>query len=201
MFELHNLPLGPSNPAAYPSEYVAQTVLEDDKFSHYPGLGCDFHESLESSLYCSQSICQRLVLSLTAACNPIYNLGLRRNDHLPPNQAVTKPKIELSKCNYVKSERINRYVPTPGGITLGPQTFNPKIDVEHRDKDNVYFPGHMSDTKTATRPPVSWGGRPGVGSLGLERLDLASEMMFPALSGFPGRDIRTGKGTGVIMKK
>ena len=201
MFELHNLPMGLSHPAAYPSEYVAQTVLEDDKFSHHSGLGCDFHESLESFHYCSQSICQRLVLSLTATCNPIYNLGLRRNDHLPPNQAVTKPKIELSKCNYVKSERINRYVPTLGGITLGPQTFNPKVDVEHRDKDNVYFPGHMSDTKTTARAPVSWGGRPGVGSLGLERLDLTSEMMFPALSGFPGRDIRTGKGTGVIMKK
>ena len=131
-------------------------------------------------------------MSLTATCNPIYNLGLRRNDHLPPNQAVTKPKIELSKCNYVKSERINRYVPTPGGITLGPQTFNPKRDVEHRDKDNMYFPGHMSDTKTTARAPVSWGGRPAVGSLRLERLDLTSDMMFPALSGFPGRDIRTG---------
>ena len=205
MFELHNLPLSPSHPAAYPSEYVAQTVLEDDKFSHYPGLGCDFHESLESSHYCSQSICQRLVLRLTAACNPIYNLGLRSKGHLPPDQAVSKPNVtnkpKVSSCNYVKSERINRFIPTPGGVTLGPQTFDPKIDVEHRDKDNVYFPGHMSDTKAITRPPVSRGGRPGVGSLGLERLDLTSEMMFPALGGFPGRDIRSGKGTGVSQRK
>ena len=209
MLELHNLPLASTNPAAYPSQYVAQTILEEDKYSHHAGLGCQFHESLESSHHCSQSICLRLVFSLTAACNPIYDLGLRRGRHLPPDQDVARPnvtmKLKWASCNHVKSERINRFVPTPGGITSGPHTFDPKVDVEHRDKDNVNFPGHVfSKENKETRPPVVWGGRPGVGSLGLERLDLTSERMFPGLGvrqGFPGRDIRTVKENRELLRK
>ena len=37
-------------------------------------------------------------------------------------------------------------MPTPGGVTPGPRTFDPAVDMEQRDKDNAHFPrlGDMS---------------------------------------------------------
>lgn len=184
MMELHNLPLENVSPdEAYPSEFVAQTLLEEDKYWYHAGLGCQFHESLENSSHCSQAICHRLVFSLTAACNPIYGLSLRQGRHLPSDQDCARPdmhtKLKWTNSNHVKSDRINRFVPTPGGTTTGPQTFDPEMDVEHIDKDNTNFPGHILSVKDM---PRTGGSRT---SYSLHKTEVSVDSQR-----FPGRDIR-----------
>ena len=180
--QLHNLPLAPGDRDFLPSLFVAQTLLEADNFAHHAGIGCQFHEALENSQHCSEAIARRLVFGLVATCCPHYGLGLRVGRHLPPDQEGSRPdaatKLKWASTSHVRSERINRFVPTPGGVAMGPLTFDPAVDMEQRDQENTYFPGLQKDKNAG---PRFWGRREGT-NLSLEE------------GTFPSRDVRQAGG-------
>ena len=72
---------------------------------------------------------------------------------------MTKPDMEMklkwSQTSHVKADTINRrrarnivlsikhvrrFVPTPGGVTIGADKFNPVLDMVHREDLNPNFP-------------------------------------------------------------
>ena len=113
MLELRNLPLAAGAPEYYPSQHVAQSVLEEDKWSHHAGIGCEFHEALENPHHCSVAIVRRLVFDLASGCCVVYRLALRAGRHLPPDQELTRPDVAAQlrwsgAPGYVKAESLNR---------------------------------------------------------------------------------------------
>ena len=57
--------------------YQAEKMMERDDYIHYPGLGCDLHESLDRGNFCSLSICKRQVFTLLTdtACSRNFTLS------------------------------------------------------------------------------------------------------------------------------
>ena len=71
---------------------------------------------------------------------------------------MTKPDMEMklkwTQTCHVKADTINRlecasispssppfrFVPTPGGVTIGADKFNPALDMVHRDDQDPNFP-------------------------------------------------------------
>ena len=56
---------------------VADSLMEQDPYSHHPGLGCGLHEALDRSPYCSLSISKRLVFTLLQVSAKCHNFQLR----------------------------------------------------------------------------------------------------------------------------
>ena len=77
ILEMYNLPLDPADVEGRMTVHVATSVLETDKFSHYAGIGCQFHEALENPIHCSEAIVRRHVFDLVDACCRLYQLVLR----------------------------------------------------------------------------------------------------------------------------
>lgn len=144
MLEVYNLPLDPADMDGRMTVHAATSVLEIDKYSHYAGIGCQFHEALENPIYCSEAIVRRHVFDIADCCCRLYQLVLRPGRHLPPDQGLTKPDMEMklrwSQTSHVKADTINRFVPTPGGVTIGADKFNPALDMVHREDLNPNFP-------------------------------------------------------------
>jgi len=120
----------------YPSIHIAQALMEEDRYSHHAGLGCDFHETLNNPHHCSLSICKRWFFTLAFSCSNMYRLHLKPGRHLPPDQAEVNltNQLQISNLSIVREERINRKVPTPGGVTSVPSKFDPKLMVTDRSK-------------------------------------------------------------------
>ena len=78
ILEMYNLPLDPADVEGRMTVHVATSVLETDKFSHYAGIGCQFHEALENPIHCSEAIVRRHVFDLADACCRLYQLVLRQ---------------------------------------------------------------------------------------------------------------------------
>jgi len=144
MLEVYNLPLDPADMDGRMTVHVATSVLETDKYSHYGGIGCQFHEALENPIHCSEAIVRRHVFDIADVCCRLYQLALRPGRHLPPDQGLTKPDMEMklkwSQTSHVKADTINRFVPTPAGVTIGADKFNPVLDMVHREDLNPNFP-------------------------------------------------------------
>ena len=50
-------------------------------------------------------------------------------------------KLKWSQTSHVQTDRINRFVPTPGGVTIGAVVkFIPALDMVHREDLNPNFP-------------------------------------------------------------
>ena len=77
MLEVYNLPLDPADMDGRMTVHVATSVLEIDKYSHYAGIGCQFHEALENPIYCSEAIVRRHVFDIADCCCRLYQLVLR----------------------------------------------------------------------------------------------------------------------------
>ena len=77
MLEVYNLPLDPADMDGRMTVHVATSVLEMDKYSHYAGIGCQFHEALENPIYCSEAIVRRHVFDIADVCCRLYKLVLR----------------------------------------------------------------------------------------------------------------------------
>ena len=77
MLEVYNLPLDPADMDGRMTVHVATSVLETDKYSHYAGIGCKFHEALENPIYCSEAIVRRHVFDIADVCCRLYKLVLR----------------------------------------------------------------------------------------------------------------------------
>ena len=56
---------------------VPDNLMEQDPYSHHPGLGCGLHEGLDRSPYCSLSISKRLVFTLLQVSAKCHNFQLR----------------------------------------------------------------------------------------------------------------------------
>ena len=41
---------------------------------------------------------------------------------------------------FINDEYLHRFVPTPGGVTIGADKFNPVLDMVHREDLNQNFP-------------------------------------------------------------
>jgi len=123
----------------YPNIHIAQALMEDDQFSHHSGLGCNFHESLNNPHHCSLSICKRMVFTMSSACSNLYRLRLKPDRHLPPDQVEQNlaNKLQLANISFVREERINRKVPTPGGVVSMPHQFDHSLMVSKREGDAV----------------------------------------------------------------
>ena len=120
-------------------------------------------------MYLDQILCiKRFVIKMHPCCQvrPGIFLGnkkitpvFRPGRHLPPDQGLTKPDMEMklkwSQTSHVKADTINRqgkfdlvsfiklihrFVPTPGGVTIGADKFNPALDMVHREDLNPNFP-------------------------------------------------------------
>ena len=155
----------------YPSIHIAQALMEEDRYSHHAGLGCDFHETLNNPHHCSLSICKRMFFTLVFSCSNMYRLNLKPGRHLPPDQVEVNlaSQLQISNLSIVREERINRKVPTPGGVTAVPAKFDSKLMVLDRSKG----------TSTSTTEPVT------------------RENAFPPL---PRPVSSVGKATGAIPK-
>ena len=55
---------------------LADALMEQDPYSHHPGLGCDIHEGLNRASFCSLSICKRNVFTLLRATSMNRNFKL-----------------------------------------------------------------------------------------------------------------------------
>ena len=77
MLEVYNLPFDPTDMDGRMTVHVATSVLETDKYSHYAGIGCQFHEALENPIYCSEAIVRRHVFDIADVCCRLYNFKLR----------------------------------------------------------------------------------------------------------------------------
>ena len=137
----------------YPSIHIAQALMEEDRFSHHAGLGCHFHESLNNPHHCSLSICKRMIFTLASSCSNLYRLHLRPGRHLPPDQVEQNlaNQLQLTNISYVREERINRKVPTPGGVTCVPAEFDPQLMV-HK-KSSEFFPTQPGKSSQDSAPP------------------------------------------------
>jgi len=138
----------------YPSIHIAQALMEEDRFSHHAGLGCQFHESLSNPHHCSLSICKRMFFTLASSCSNLYRLHLKPGRHLPPDQVDENlaSQLQITSLSYVREERINRKVPTPGGVTSVPAQFDPKLMVTDRSKETTSTTQGDEDTP---HPPVT----------------------------------------------
>jgi len=141
----------------YPSIHVAQALMEEDRYSHHAGLGCDFHETLNNPHHCSLSICKRLFFTLAFSCSNMYRLHLKPGRHLPPDQVEVNlaSQLQISNLSIVREERINRKVPTPGGVTSVPAEFNPKLMMTDRSKSSVTPIDSTVIDKDKAFPPLS----------------------------------------------
>ena len=77
MLEVYNLPLDPADMDGRMTVHVATSVLETDKYLHYGGIGCQFHEALENPIHCSEAIVRRHVFDIADVCCRLYQLVLR----------------------------------------------------------------------------------------------------------------------------
>ena len=77
MLEVYNLPLDPADMDGCMRVHVATSVLEIDKYLHYGGIGCQFHEALENPIHCSEAIVRRHVFDIADVCCRLYHLVLR----------------------------------------------------------------------------------------------------------------------------
>jgi len=188
MLEIYNLPLDPADVEGRMTVHVATSVLETDKYSHYAGIGCQFHEALDNPMHCSEAIVRRHVFDIADVCCRLYQLVLRPGRHLPPDQSLTKPDMEMklkwTQTCHVKADTINRFVPTPGGVTIGADKFNPALDMVHRDDQDPNFPRLDHDIQGKLVKGSMFKG--GVGRT------LANKS-YAGIVGeaFPGRDVRS----------
>ena len=86
----------------------------------------------------------------------MYRLNLKPGRHLPPDQVEVNlaSQLQISNLSIVREERINRKVPTPGGVTAVPAKFDSKLMVLDKSKGTS-----STTTEPVTRenafPPVS----------------------------------------------
>ena len=150
----------------YPSIHIAQALTEEDRFSHHAGLGCQFHESLNNPHHCSLSICKRMFFTLAYSCSNLYRLHLKPGRHLPPDQvdANLANQLQIGNLSIVREERINRKVPTPGGVTTVPAKFDRKLMVTDRSRDFISTKSISKDDdaphlcKVVSNPPPNSTG-------------------------------------------
>ena len=77
MLEVYNLPLYLADMDGCMRVHVAASVLEIDKYLHYGGIGCQFHEALENPIHCSEAIVRRHVFDIADLCCRLYYMVLR----------------------------------------------------------------------------------------------------------------------------
>jgi len=108
--------------ANFPSDVIADAVMQDNiRNSSYRGLGCDLHETLGNFAHCSLSIAQRWVFNMVSPCCQLYQLPLKPGKHYPQEKHVTLHPSMINMDNLAIEDRINRKIPTPGGITETPR--------------------------------------------------------------------------------
>jgi len=132
-----------------PSFSLATSLLTSDPFSHQPSLSCWLHSSLNNHHHCSLSIAARRAFSFLHAAKETFP-GVRwlEGNHFPSSKtAVSDPRSSerlALKYSLVKEERINRFIPVPGGVTRLPQFSDerdfhelttPHIETLHEDDD------------------------------------------------------------------
>eukprot|EP00092_Neocalanus_flemingeri_P016616 GFUD01017977.1.p1 GENE.GFUD01017977.1~~GFUD01017977.1.p1 ORF type:complete len:495 (-),score=145.53 GFUD01017977.1:1213-2598(-) len=184
-FKIFSLPKLLQELGHYPSIHIAQALMEEDRFSHHAGLGCQFHESLGNPHHCSLSICKRMLFTLSASCSNLYRLHLKPGRHLPPDQVEHNlaNKLQLSHISFVTEERINRKVPTPGGVTAMPTEFDPKLMVQRRDSE------YCSSKAASNHVSV-----PATPTLSVSHVLPMSMGAIPKTTPFKARDIREKAG-------
>jgi len=142
-FKVYPLPKLLQELCHFPNIFIAQHLMEEDNFSHNPGLACHLHESLQNYYHCSLSVCKRWIFTLVNACSNMYDLTLKPGRHLPPRDVernlAHELEIQTSKLCIVREERINRFIPTPGGVTSLPAVFDTDKMVKKGVESNLEF--------------------------------------------------------------
>ena len=87
----------------YDSSHVAQSFVEEDPYSHHPGIGCPLHEVLENSVHCALSIAQRRVFTVIHHCADLYRLQMLPGKHLPPDTFPPPSLADRAKFSKVKT--------------------------------------------------------------------------------------------------
>jgi len=129
--------------AGFPSVTIAEHCLDDaTRDNHIHSLGCDIHASLMKAGHCALSLAKRQVYNTLQACCATHNITARAGSHYPQETLFRPLKpSELPMTTFAIEERINRKIPTPGGVTTIPPGVDEEIfrSLEQRKKENDEF--------------------------------------------------------------
>lgn len=129
--------------AGFPSVTIAEYCLDDlTKDNHIHSLGCDIHASLMKAGHCSQSLVKRHVYNTLQACCATHSVTLKVGSHYPQETLFRPLKpSQLPMTTFAIEERINRKIPTPGGVTTIPLGVDEEIvkSLDLRKKENEEY--------------------------------------------------------------
>lgn len=76
---------------------ILEMELEVDHFNYCRGLGCEFHETIDRTLYCSLSVVKRWVYIICDHCCQYLDIQLDRGKHCPVYAAMPETKAMLTQ--------------------------------------------------------------------------------------------------------